>query len=91
MTDLTPILNELLKTQNSPPTLDPSLALQNIDEFLKEAYRIVSQGLFRTSCIALTQLQERTYSFSKLIPERYTASLPFNSSTTETDRPLIER
>ena len=45
MTDLTPILNELLKSQNSLPTLDPSLALQKIDEFLKEAYRIVSPRL----------------------------------------------
>jgi syntaxin 18 len=42
MTDLTPILNELLKSHDAPATIDPSLALQNIDEFLKEAYRIVS-------------------------------------------------
>jgi syntaxin 18 len=42
MTDLTPILNELLKSHDARPTIDPSLALQNIDEFLKEAYRIVS-------------------------------------------------
>jgi hypothetical protein len=42
MTDLTPILNELLKSHDGRPTIDPSLALQNIDEFLKEAYRIVS-------------------------------------------------
>ena len=40
--DLTPVLNELLKGHDAKPTLDPSLALQNIDEFLKEAYRIVS-------------------------------------------------
>ncbi|TVY16898.1 Syntaxin ufe1 [Lachnellula arida] len=40
MTDLTPIFNELLKSHNAPPTADPSLTLQNIDEFLKEAYRI---------------------------------------------------
>ncbi|KAB8298035.1 hypothetical protein EYC80_001807 [Monilinia laxa] len=42
MTDLTPELNELLKELNAPATADPSLTLQNIDEFLREAYRINS-------------------------------------------------
>jgi syntaxin 18 len=41
MTDLTPLLNELLRSHDAPPTAKPSLTLQNIDEFLKEAYRIV--------------------------------------------------
>lgn len=41
MTDLTPELSQLLKGLNAPLTADPSLTLQNIDEFLKEAYRIV--------------------------------------------------
>jgi len=42
MTDLTPVLNELLRSHNAPPTASPSLTLANIDEFLKEAYRINS-------------------------------------------------
>jgi syntaxin 18 len=42
MTDLTPILNELLKNHDARPTANPTLSLKNIDEFLKEAYRIVS-------------------------------------------------
>lgn len=42
MTDLTPNLNELLRSHDARPTVDPSLSLKNIDEFLKEAYRIVS-------------------------------------------------
>ncbi|KAF7869906.1 hypothetical protein EAF04_004690 [Stromatinia cepivora] len=42
MTDITPEFNKLLKELNAPPTADPSLTLQNIDEFLKEAYRINS-------------------------------------------------
>ncbi|QSZ34369.1 hypothetical protein DSL72_005961 [Monilinia vaccinii-corymbosi] len=42
MTDLTPEFNKLLKELNAPSTADPSLTLQNIDEFLKEAYRINS-------------------------------------------------
>lgn len=41
MTDITPEFNKLLMGLNAPPTIDPSLTLQNIDEFLKEAYRIV--------------------------------------------------
>ncbi|KAG4443192.1 hypothetical protein IFR05_001334 [Cadophora sp. M221] len=40
MTDLTPILNELLKSHDARPTTDASLSLQNIDSFLKEAYEI---------------------------------------------------
>ncbi|CZS88829.1 hypothetical protein WAI453_010595 [Rhynchosporium graminicola] len=40
MTDLTPILNDLLKSHDARPTADPSLSLQNIDSFLKEAYEI---------------------------------------------------
>ncbi|TGO46489.1 hypothetical protein BOTNAR_0585g00040 [Botryotinia narcissicola] len=43
MTDITPEFNKLLMGLNAPPTVDPSLTLQNIDEFLKEAYRINSQ------------------------------------------------
>ncbi|KAI9644906.1 hypothetical protein NHQ30_006940 [Ciborinia camelliae] len=42
MTDLTPEFNRLLKELNAPSIADPSLTLQNIDEFLKEAYRINS-------------------------------------------------
>ncbi|KAF7915112.1 hypothetical protein EAE99_010308 [Botrytis elliptica] len=42
MTDITPEFNKLLMGLNAPPTVDPSLTLQNIDEFLKEAYRINS-------------------------------------------------
>jgi syntaxin 18 len=47
MTDITPDLNEQLKGRNAPPTRDPSLTLQSIDEFLKEAYRIVCRTLSR--------------------------------------------
>ncbi|ATZ56017.1 hypothetical protein BCIN_12g05560 [Botrytis cinerea B05.10] len=42
MTDITPEFNKLLMGLNAPPTVDPSLTLQNIDEFLREAYRINS-------------------------------------------------
>ncbi|KAI6713643.1 hypothetical protein JHW43_003769 [Diplocarpon mali] len=40
MADLTPAFNELLKSHDARPTTDPSLTLQNIDSFLKEAYEI---------------------------------------------------
>jgi syntaxin 18 len=51
MTDLTPIFNELLKSHDARPTADPSLTLQNIDVFLKEAYRIV--GILTYDLLAL--------------------------------------
>lgn len=40
MTDRSKELNELLKSKDAPPIRE--LTFQNIDEFLKEAYRIVS-------------------------------------------------
>jgi syntaxin 18 len=55
MTDLTPSLNELLKSLDSRPTADPTLTLQNIDEFLKEAYRIVRLQAF-SPCIYTDKL-----------------------------------
>jgi len=42
MTDLTPILNELLKSHEAPATVDPSVTLQKIDRWLDEAYKINS-------------------------------------------------
>jgi len=50
MTDLTPLLNEMLRHHNARPTAKPSLALQNIDEYLKEAYRIVRRPYFPKIC-----------------------------------------
>ncbi len=47
MKDLTPLLNEALKRHGARPTADPSLSLQHIDEFLKEAYRIVGHREYR--------------------------------------------
>lgn len=40
MTDLTPTFNELLKEREARPTTR-SYDIDNINEFLKEAYRIV--------------------------------------------------
>lgn len=62
MTDLTPVLNELLRSHNARATANKAFTVQNIDEFLKEAYRIV-----RVSCLSseplLTDFIELTYSF----------------------------
>lgn len=46
MADLTPIFNDLLKQHNAGPTASPTVTLQNIDSFLKEAYRIVRTPAF---------------------------------------------
>jgi syntaxin 18 len=57
MADLTPTLNELLKSHDARPTLDPSLTLRNIDEFLKEAYRIVSYAILASQLSTDAHLQ----------------------------------
>jgi len=41
MSDLTPLLNELLKSHDAPPVTLPSFTVQNLNSFLKEAYTIV--------------------------------------------------
>ena len=45
MADLTPLLNELLKGHDAPPTVNPSLSLQKMDGFIREAYTIVGNCL----------------------------------------------
>jgi syntaxin 18 len=89
MTDLTPILNELLKSQNARPTADPLLTLQNIDQFLKEAYRIVS-NFFGLSVPYLTSL-EFTHHIPSLLPQRYTPVVPLNSSPASTNTDFVQR
>lgn len=42
MTDLTPLLNELLKGHDAPPAVSHPLSVEKLNSFLKEAYTIVS-------------------------------------------------
>ncbi|PSS10802.1 hypothetical protein M430DRAFT_44936 [Amorphotheca resinae ATCC 22711] len=73
MTDLTPVLNELLKSHDARPTANPSLSLQHIDAFLTEAYRINShiaslntylRGI-RQAYLSTAPPPRRTYSAAK--------------------------
>lgn len=41
--DLTPVFNEALARHNAPPIVSVPYSLDDIEEFLKEAYRIVSR------------------------------------------------
>lgn len=41
MTDITPLFNSALKSHDGAPVKPAQLDLQSIQEFLKEAYRIV--------------------------------------------------
>lgn len=49
MTDLTLTFNASLGELNAPPTRQSPVSLQNIDEFLKEAYRIVCSDVLFSS------------------------------------------
>ena len=40
MIDVTPAFNELLRKLDEPPVQKPVFSLDEVDEFLKEAYRI---------------------------------------------------
>ncbi|KAI9839156.1 MAG: hypothetical protein M1819_003149 [Sarea resinae] len=44
MTDISPVLNEALKRHDAPPIVRPTGRLPNVDEFLKEAYRIIDSS-----------------------------------------------
>jgi hypothetical protein len=57
MTDITPALNDLLKSHNAPPT---TLSVRQLDEFLKEAYRIVLRCLPYSSTITYKLIRIRT-------------------------------
>lgn len=43
MTDLTPGFNVILKSRNAPPVIAYRYSIDRLDEFLKEAYSIVSE------------------------------------------------
>lgn len=43
MTDITPDLNAALKSRNATPVIKHRYSLDQLDEFLKEAYSIVSK------------------------------------------------
>lgn len=86
MTDLTPVLNELLKGHDARPTADPSLTLQNIDEFLKEAYKIVSL-LCNFGILRLILLVERAFNFPQHISQRHSTILPFYCPSSAAEQP----
>lgn len=86
MADLTPILNELLKSHDARPTVDPSLCLKNIDEFLKEAYRIVR--LLMSSPVPNTpanHLTEHPHRIPQHLPQRHPAILPLQRPSPPTN------
>lgn len=87
MTDLTPTLNNLLSKQGSsiPQTRKP--CTETADEFLKEAYRIVSHALYTQTPAKqkepLTQVHlELTHPFPPPIPPINPPRLPLNNPTT---------
>jgi hypothetical protein len=43
--DRTEVFSKLLKSRGAPPVQRPVFSLEDIDEFLKEAYKIVSLAL----------------------------------------------
>lgn len=85
MTDLTPVLNELLKSHDARPTANPSLSLQHIDAFLTEAYRIVSSHAPDLPQGMLTSSVELTYRITQYLPERHTAGLPLDRAPSPTN------
>jgi hypothetical protein len=90
MTDLTPLLNELLMSHDAPPTANPSLTLQNIDEFLKEAYRIVCISKWFLS-MRLTKFIEFPYCITEFILTKYPTIIPFHSCPSPKDEPICKR
>ena len=44
MTDITPLFNGILKGHEAPSARRKTFSVDNLDEFLKEAYKIVSSS-----------------------------------------------
>ena len=75
MVDLTPLLNELLKSHDAPPTANPSLSLQKMDGFIQEAYTIVGLHCLPPSFYICLQVTEYTYSQPQRVPEKHSGGL----------------
>lgn len=91
MTDLTPALNELLSSKNNPPlpskTSRPA-PTETTDEFLKEAYRIVSPNQTSPKPTMLTPKKpELPHPLPSKIPPHNPPSLPHNNSRAATQTP----
>lgn len=88
MTDLTPLFNQALAKRHAPAVANCPLSTEHLDEFLKEAYRIVCCHLYRTvQSISLTVI-ELSYSLFKCLPALNTAILPIHCTTTPPRPPL---
>lgn len=101
MTDLTPIFSDLLKSHNAR-LAKPSLSLQNVDEFLKEAYRIVSAMCPFHSIPFHSHLKpnisnhshrhpERRDSLTHLLSPHHPPTLPLNRPSSPPKPPLLPR
>ncbi len=98
MTDLTPLLNELLLQRHATPIPIPRKAPAPSDEFLKEAYRIVSppaqfpyhQCLYpMSSTKTLIEYVAIPHPFLPRLPPLDPPALPLDRPSTTTQPPLV--
>lgn len=59
MTDITPLVNDLLKSHNTRLVQQPPFSIDNLNAFLREAYQIVRREFIIASIYLLT-LRDRT-------------------------------
>jgi hypothetical protein len=80
MADRAQELNELLKSHDAPPIKGAALSLQNINAFLKEAYRIVRSSVLHVSIFAYHTI-EQSHSFAQYLPQEYPRIISFDCSS----------
>lgn len=86
--DLTPIFNQVLAKHNAAPVKPHEFRLQDLDEFLKEAYRIVcgwtrscQTAGRRTMPANMSKHIANAHCRATQIPKIYTTKLPLNRTS----------
>jgi hypothetical protein len=83
--DLTPVFNQVLASHNCQPIRHHVFRLENLEEFLKEAYRIVGHvapGAMGTVQLIANTPIAGTHCRASHIPQIDTAKLPFHGAST---------
>lgn len=89
MTDLTPTLNELLLSKNGPSIPSPTtrhLPTQTADEFLKEAYRIVSPHTTPQQTQTVSNLPQQNSHIHSLLTYLHSIRHAYLSTTAPSQR-----
>lgn len=90
--DLIPVFNETLRSHNADPVEPYIFRVQDLEEFLKEAYRIVGHVVYSTTSHSkLTKQPACAYYRAQYLPPFNTTVLPFSCPSTAAETACANR